>query len=146
LVSYAICITLGTGIVYLIFKPIYEADSLIFPYAIHQFDICKVYPDTWIIIKKLYFVMFWLAFSIIFIKIFRKIKFKPKELKVNQMQDFLENENLKLIVGTDKNNNLIEIEENRIISKYIYNRNNREWKNKLGYVSIYFTTYGVQGL
>ena len=72
--SFALCV--GIICVCLIFKPIFCAKSLIFPYAIHSFDICKEYPNTWKIIKKAYFITFIFTYNIILIKILKKFKIK----------------------------------------------------------------------
>ncbi len=51
---------------FLLFYPILQADSLIFPYAIHPFDIIKVYPNTWILLKKVYILSSLLVYIILF--------------------------------------------------------------------------------
>ena len=63
---------------YIVFRPIFYSKSLIFPYAIHQFDICKVYPKTWSILKKAYVIVFFIAYNILLLKFFRKLKLKEK--------------------------------------------------------------------
>lgn len=100
---------------WLIFKPIFTAKSLIFPYAVHPFDIVLLYPDTWELLKKLYIIMFFISYNIFLIKVSRHIYFKiPKKLskpkapkKLNKIDD-----NLKLIIGTTDSGELIEIQEN----------------------------------
>ena len=59
--------------VHTIFIPIFNAEHLMFPYAIHPFDICDLYPETWLIIKKLYLVFFIISFTIVFFYLFKLI-------------------------------------------------------------------------
>lgn len=86
------------------FKPILETNSLIFPFAVHPFDIAKVYPETWNLLKTLYFISSFFSFFILFNKLFNivysmipeiKPPFKVKELKTA--------EELSLFLGTESN-------------------------------------------
>lgn len=77
-----------------LFNPILTADSLIFPYAIHAFDIVKVYPNTWILIKKFYFISFSISYFILFFKFSKFIKF-PKNIKKIQASE----SSLSILVG-----------------------------------------------
>lgn len=52
--------------IYLLFLPIYQASSIIFPFAITPFDIAKVYPKIWLLIKKSYFILLFVSYYIIF--------------------------------------------------------------------------------
>ena len=67
-----------------LFNPILTAESLIFPYAIHPFDIVKVYPEVWILIKKFYFLTLFIYYSILFHKFsnFLKLPIKHKKEKI----------------------------------------------------------------
>ena len=111
IIFYFICIIVGTSIIYLIFKPILKTNSLIFPYAINKFDICKVYPETWKLIKKFYFITFEISYSIFLSKLFKNLKFKENSQKLKKCIVSTDDK-LKLIVGTDENNRIVEIEEN----------------------------------
>ena len=57
-------------------KPIFQASSIIIPYSLHPFDICKKAPTAWFVIKFFYFIFSFISFSIIsnsiFLKIFHK--------------------------------------------------------------------------
>lgn len=64
-----------------LFNPILTANSLIFPYAIHSFDIVKVYPDTWILIKKFYFLSSFFSYAILFHKFSKFFNFPIKNKK-----------------------------------------------------------------
>ena len=44
------------SIIFLIFYPIFSANSLIFPYCVHPFDIVNLYPKTWFYIKICYLI------------------------------------------------------------------------------------------
>ena len=107
---YLLALFLGLLIIFLIFKPIFTAESLIFPYAVHPFDICKLYPDTWNLLKKAYIILFLISYNIFLIKLFRKfyrpIQKIPKKKQINIVES-----PLKLIIGTTDNNELIEISE-----------------------------------
>jgi hypothetical protein len=133
-------LALGISVVYYIFKPVFVADSIIFPYAIHPFDICKVYPDTWKAIKIIYILTFLISYNLFLIKIFRKIKVKNKERfaytkikdkskiknklqikveneskhvnKTHSKSKVLKNSELKLVLGKNENDEIIEISEN----------------------------------
>ena len=55
--------------IFKLFAPIFTSTSLIFPYAVHPFDIIKTYPHTWMLIKELYFISFSITYTIIFFNI-----------------------------------------------------------------------------
>ena len=55
-ISFGLAIILAIK-VYL-FSPIYYAESVIFPYAITPFDICKEYPEFWLKLKYYYILFF----------------------------------------------------------------------------------------
>lgn len=82
-----------------LFNPILTADSLIFPYAIHPFDIIKVYPNTWILIKKFYFLAFFISYVILFFKFSRFLKLPTKKKKklLNSQNSF------SLLIGLSHN-------------------------------------------
>ena len=52
-------------IMFYIFKPIFFAESLIFPYSVYPFDVCIKIPATWKYIKLIY--IFCYSFSTIII-------------------------------------------------------------------------------
>lgn len=78
-----------------LFNPILTADSLLFPYAIHAFDIVKVYPNTWILIKKFYFISFSISYFILFFKFSKFIKFPKKNIQKIQASE----SSLSILVG-----------------------------------------------
>ena len=88
------------------FNPILTSTSLIFPYAIHPFDICLKIPTTWFYIKlffkiSLVFNLFFLLNSI-FSFIFSKY-FKSKKTKFHKHHKF---SGISLLVGKNALNNL----------------------------------------
>ena len=109
---YLVALLIGSVFIYILFMPIFCAKSLIFPYAIHPFDICKEYPKIWQLIKKLYLITFLISYSIILIKIIRKFKFKfIKEKDTNIIDDYELNNEINLIVGTNNKNEYVKISE-----------------------------------
>ena len=100
---------------FIIFKPIYYANSLIFPYAIHPFDIVSVYPYTWYLLKKYYFITLTLSsliilnklFNIIFLNnLFKKFNFFKLSISNNNnkyLNDKKNQTDLSLFVGMSEN-------------------------------------------
>ncbi len=84
-----------------LFNPILTSNSIIFPYAIHPFDIVKVYPNTWILIKKFYFLSFFFSYLILFIKFSKKFKFSKKANSKNLL--LIQKNNLSILVGISNN-------------------------------------------
>ena len=132
IIFYLLLITLSFSINLIVFIPIFKTDSLIFPYAIHEFDICKLYPDTWSFLKKVYIITTFISYSLLIHKFLVKTNFwkksfykktishsqnvnnKRSKQLINNKEEILsrKEEGLNLIVGTDDNNNTIKIEEN----------------------------------
>ncbi len=66
-------------------SPILNATSLIFPYAIHPFDIVNQYPLCWNIIKKMYCVNLFISIFIIVNSVLSFfINIKEKEIPVKK--------------------------------------------------------------
>ena len=119
-------------IVIFIFKPIFTASNLIFPYSLSKFDIIVKYPIVWRYIKIMYLIN---CFITIYLTIFSfskfiltiKIKF-PK--KINTENNIL-NSNFSLLLGTsDKTSEKIYIQEkglyqNILVTGTIGSRENR---------------------
>ena len=109
---YLIFLGLGIYLIFILFKPIFTANSLIFPYAVHPFDIVNKYPNTWKILKNIYFISFFISYNIILLKIFRKFYKKiPSKTKPKKIYNKIDT-NLKLTIGTTDSGELIEINEN----------------------------------
>ena len=110
---YLIFLNLGLCLIFIIFRPIFTANSLIFPYAVHPFDIISLYPNTWKFLKRAYIITFFISYNIFLIKIFRKLfKNKPQKRIIIKKDYNKIDENLKLVIGTTDSGELIEIKEN----------------------------------
>ncbi len=105
ILSFTISFPIIYLLIFSIFKPIFKAEHLLFPYAIHPFDIVSVYPNTWILLKKIYLISFTISYFIIFNKIFNTINFKiPLKLKDTLYLDKTKPiEELSLLIGTSQN-------------------------------------------
>ena len=108
---YFLFLLVGITLIDIIFKPIFSAKSLIFPYAIHKFDICKTYPKIWNLLKKAYLIVFIISYSIILIKIYKKFHFKFSKNKKDDLINYEKSDEMSLIVGTNDNNEFVKISE-----------------------------------
>lgn len=101
LLSFALYIT----IIFILFYPIFTASSIIFPYSITEFDICLVYPQTWISIKRFYIISCFISFTILFFKFFSyfSTRCSIKNISVGTPKI---NEELNLLVGFFNNSNI----------------------------------------
>lgn len=99
------------------FSSIFNAKHLIFPYAIHPFDICSLYPNTWNFIKKSYLVVFAFSYTIIYfyivLRFFNFFHFKiPKISKYSKKTRSVNiDTSLKLKIGNSTQNIPIFITE-----------------------------------
>lgn len=88
-----------------IFRPIFMAQNLIFPYAVSKFDIISKFPKIWFYIKIIYcitcFFNSFLAINSIFKFILIK-KSKPKN--TNQPKKNIDSGNFNLLLGIDSIN------------------------------------------
>ena len=101
-------------IMFFFFKPIFFADTLIFPYSVHPFDICVKAPVAWKYIKLIYIISF--IFSSLIISnsissiIFKKEKSASKKLHLKNSKKY--NSKLNLFIGNDiKSNSPIYLSE-----------------------------------
>lgn len=96
-----------------IFRPIFIAKELIFPYAIHPFDIISKFPIVWKYLKIIYLIscFFNLFLAVNSISKFILIKFPKKDKKIikNDLQN--QESNFDLLLGTSNLNNKIYIPE-----------------------------------
>ena len=87
-----------------IFKPILKTNSLIFPFAVHPFDIAKVYPKTWNLLKSLYFISTFFSFFILFNKLFNIVySMFPENIPQIKIKDLKSSEEVSLLLGTVSN-------------------------------------------
>jgi len=95
-------------IIFFIFKPIFISDTIIFPYAINPFNICKEQPVIWSIIKSLFIFNYLFSNFIFFNSIFSKIFPKKIKQKINTPKN---NSELNLNIGFNSLNNIVKIPE-----------------------------------
>ncbi len=99
IISFPIALLL----IYLIFKPIFNAEHLLFPFAIHPFDIVSVYPKTWLLLKKGYFISFFISYFIIYNKFFNSINFNFSFKLKNKIHIENSNNDLSVFIGLNEN-------------------------------------------
>lgn len=115
------CILLSTILCiigFYLFKPIYEANSVIIPYSLHPYDICITKPDLWEKLK-LYFIIFYIASSFICSNsIYSKLLFINKNCKSKSHKNDKSNtkistnsSGLLLFAGKNESDNLVFIPE-----------------------------------
>lgn len=81
--------------------PIYTSSSIIFPYSINKFDICKSYPALWLNLKIIYIIISLISYCFVFNFIFNKFiknKIKPNSNKYFNSQPEIKN-NFSLLLG-----------------------------------------------
>ncbi len=103
---------------FVLFKPIYEATSIIIPYSLHPYDIYNTKPDVWHRFK-LYFIVFYIFSAVIYSNFFYSLLFNRLHFKRN----FIHKDDLSLVkhstnttdlllmLGKNENNNLIFLPE-----------------------------------
>lgn len=93
-------------LIYLIFQPIFNAEHLLFTFAIHPFDIVSVYPNTWILLKKSYLLSFLISYIIVFNKIFNffNLNFHLKLKNKISLKKETNSNTISLLVGLFENN------------------------------------------
>lgn len=85
------------------FQPILSAKSLMFPYAIHPFDIINEYPKPWFYLKITYCLSLFITVTLLLnsLSTFLKFNKKPKvEHSLNTQIDTNKN-HLNLLIGTN---------------------------------------------
>lgn len=114
ILGFFLSCSLFTSLLTFIFLPILTADHLIFPYALNPFDICEKYPDTWYLIKILYFVCFVLSYLIVYIFMVSSIqKYKRYKQDIKPIEDeIIDTSGLSLKIGQTLNGSV----------KYIYEK------------------------
>ncbi len=106
LLFFAISFSITLTVLHLFFSPILTANSLLFPFAIHPFDIVKVYPETWKKIKFIYFFTSFFSSFILFNKFFNILySLFPEKNLLNQKKSInkVQQNNLHLLVGLSNN-------------------------------------------
>ena len=103
---------------FLLFKPIYYANSIIIPYSLHPYDICITEPDLWQSIK-FYFIIFYIASSFICSNALYLMLFHNKRKKLHKTHKNINNDallstnsnQLLLFIGKNESGNLIFLPE-----------------------------------
>lgn len=93
-----ILLILGT----IIFFPIYTSKHLIFPYAIHPFDLCSKNYNLWITIKILFFIFYLISSILISNLIYTKQtlqKIKNNKNDSKKITNSLINSDFNLLIG-----------------------------------------------
>ncbi len=105
LLFFVISISIVFILLFNLFKPILNTNSLIFPFAVHPFDIAKVYPETWNLLKSLYFISSFFSFFILFNKLFNILySIFPEVKNIQKRKELNPAEELSLFLGTESNN------------------------------------------
>ena len=95
----------------LIFFKIFFAKSLIFPFALHPFDICNKYPEIWDLIKKIY-ILTHIISSMLIAKIIYNRFFNIKNTNCLEIKEDNINSKFKILIGKNNEKKDIYIEEN----------------------------------
>lgn len=115
----------------LLFHPILSAESLMFPYSITPFDICKEFPDFWVKFKIAYLTALFLSCLLIsnsFLSQFFKSKKNCAEKKSFKKHSLKTQNSFSLLIGNTFDTHMpVYISEKRFISEYPYYRNHRKW-------------------
>lgn len=112
ILSFLLSYLLIAIFLYYLFSPIYQANSIIFPFSITPFDIVKSFPKIWIFIKQTYFIFLFFCYLIIFMYlsntfekylVFEKSKNPPQSNNKYKFskEKFIKNE-LHLLIGKDE--------------------------------------------
>ena len=89
---------------YLTFRKLYISDTVIFPYAVHPFNLCTKYPQLWYYMKLFFiptaFVSSLICVNIVYSTFFNKKKIKSESISSNTSD-------LYLTIYNSSNKNLI---------------------------------------
>ena len=131
-----------TIFIILLFKPILFAQSLIFPYSIHPFDIANKYPKIWLYIKIIYVINLFITVYLILNSIYDFLKLKLNK-KINTCKTVATNKIIKdknsfnLLIGfNSENNEKIFIPEKGLYQNILVTGTIGSRENKFYYVSI----------
>ena len=121
-----------------IFKPIFNAQELIFPYAVTKFDIVLKYPKIWLYIKIIYCITCFLNLFLTINSIFKfiLIKHTRNHKKAIKNNTFIDSNNFNILLGTDPSNNNVYIPEKGLYQNILITGTIGSRKNRFMYVSI----------
>lgn len=120
-----------------IFKPIFTAKQLFFPYAITKFDIISKFPTVWFYIKLSYCISCFFNLFLFINSIFKFIQNKKSKInKIKNPKFNIDNVNYKLLLGTKSiNNDKIYIPEKGLYQNILITGTIGSRKNFFLYVS-----------
>ena len=94
-----------TFLILMFFLPILTSKNLIFPYALHPFDIAHDYPKAWFYMKIFYCISLFITVLLTLNSVSIFFKFKKKHKKKESLdEDLINKNNLNLLVGTNSDN------------------------------------------
>lgn len=101
-------------IILIIFHPIFNATTLIFPYSLNKFDIILKYPVVWNYIKKIYCITSFITFYLLTFSLqnFILIKKQKKIKKSKKLESINNDANYNLLLGNNSENEKVYIPEN----------------------------------
>ena len=135
-------ITTSIFAIFLLFLiPILSANSLIFPYSIHPFDIVKKFPKLWLYIKVTYCINLFINIFLITNSISVHFKYNKVNLKKTKyipiVADCENNNSFNLLIGTNYiNNDKIYVPEKGLYQNILVTGTIGSRKNKFCNVSI----------
>ena len=91
----------------LIFYPVYTSNNIIISFAVHPFNICEKFPDTWLKIKLIY-ILFAFISSIIYINYIYSFLFSKKNTFSKSITN---SDDLSLFIAKDSNGENIILPE-----------------------------------
>lgn len=103
-----------TFVSFLLFKNIFFANSIIFSFSVHPFDLCSTYSNFWNSFKKVYIIISFISFSIISNLLFSLLSryfLKSKQPLKESISNIPEKNKLSLFVGLDDTNSSVYIPE-----------------------------------
>ncbi len=105
---------------YLIFYPIFTAQSLIIPYAIYPFDICAKSPQLWYYIKLLYlFTCYYINFQFSNF-LFKKLLFPYLTISKNiPVENSLSKDEINLFLGFDTQGHKLFLSQNSLFQNIL---------------------------
>ena len=123
-----------------IFKPIFTATNLIFPYSISKFDIVLNYPVLWKYIKITYCITCFFNIILVVNSILKFISIKFTKKSITKFETYSNSEcsNYNLLLGTSLlDGNAIYISEKGLYQNILITGTIGSRKNSLVYVSVF---------
>ncbi len=125
---------------FLIFSPIYKADTVIIEFAKTPFNICEKYPAIWQKLK-LTFILVSSFSSFIIINLIYSSLFTKKKREKTKLQ--ISKDDLHLFIANDSSGNPINLPAASLYQNILITGTIGSRQNKLCNVSFYKTTYKI---